>query len=90
MSYYILLRDREGVAGLWTTNDGVTATRWGLELSLTYPGCGVVVRKAATWSAFVDSEPTVDFTGHVAESLAERRSPRSDRQPADAPSVAVG
>jgi hypothetical protein len=90
MPHFILLRDREGVVGVWSTEDGVTATRWGLELSLTYPGCGVVIRRAASLSAFAATEPSLDFSGHDAEPLDVRRRPKSDRPVADAPLMAVG
>jgi hypothetical protein len=52
MPYFIMLRDRQGVVGVWSTNHRVSATRWGLELSLTYPRCGVVVRQAPSFAAF--------------------------------------
>lgn len=90
MPYFILLRDREGVVGVWTTEDGVTATRWGLELSLTYPGCGVVVRRAASFAAFAAGETALDLRGHDAESLDVRRDPKSDRHTADVPLMAAG
>ena len=90
MPHFILLRDREGVVGIWTTDDGVTATRWGLELGLTYPGCGVVIRRAASFAAFAATEPGLDFTGHAAESLDGRSGPKSNRHAADAPLMAAG
>jgi len=80
MLYYIMLRDREGVVGVWSTNSGVSATRWGLELSLTYPGYGVIVKSAANFEAFKQSEPGVDFSGHDAESLDRRREPGFGRR----------
>jgi len=93
--YFIVLRDREGVSGVWSTDNRVSATRWGLELSLTYPGCGVIVRCAESLSALAALEPTLDFSAHVAESLdapsrGPRSDPRSDRRAADAPMSAVG
>lgn len=90
MPYYIMLRDREGVSGVWSTASQVEATRWGLELSLTYPGCGVVVRNAPSFAAFKAMEPSMEFGTHEAESLDERAGPRSDRHLADAPLHAVG
>lgn len=89
MRYFIMLRDREGVVGVWTTDSGVSATRWGLELSLTYPSCGVIVRKAASFEAFKAQEAALDFGGHEAESLDQRAVPRSGRHAADAPLLAA-
>ncbi|NJK90223.1 MAG: hypothetical protein HC923_13100 [Myxococcales bacterium] len=75
MPYFIVLKDREGVLGVWTTRDRVVATRWGLQMSLTYPGCGVTVRRAPSLQALIATDRDPKLEVRRVESLDDEGAP---------------
>lgn len=48
MLHFIALVDGDVALGLWSTRDKARAARWGMELSLTYPRCSVMIVQAAS------------------------------------------
>jgi hypothetical protein len=70
MPHYIVLADGSSVIGLWCTTQSVAAARQGLELSLTYPRCSVIVRRASDLDALKRALPQLQFGALQAESIA--------------------
>ncbi len=79
MPFFIVLHDHDGLVGVWTTPDEVAATRWGLELSLTYPGCRTLVRRASDFETLKAQHRNLDFGNHVAQPVGRMRRPSVSR-----------
>ncbi len=77
MPYFIVLADQQTVLGLWEDHRDVAASRWGLELSLTYPRCSVMVRQAASLDELRARCPGLQFGDLQAEPLSKSRAPAS-------------
>jgi hypothetical protein len=80
MAHFIVLSEAQAVLGVWSTPHGVAASRWAMELGLTYPGCRVQVEQAPDFDALKSRLPELCFGAHAPEPvdpLVRKRAPSS-------------
>lgn len=82
MTNYIVLSDGRDVLGVWCSTKSVRASRWGLELSLTYPGCDIWVEAHASFDDLKMRHPDLDFAAHRPEPIGSMLRTRAPSSPA--------
>lgn len=82
MTHFIVLTESSSVLGVWASEKTVDASRWGFELSLTYPNCRVRVEQAPDFESLKERLGGLDFAGHRPEAVGLRVRASSGRWPA--------